>query len=47
MSKQTDKSDTLYDAIIATIDKHRRGMTTYQILGVLMSVAMRFWERNT
>lgn len=45
MSKPTQKSDALYDAIVATIDKHKRGMTTYQIIGVLISVTLRWWER--
>lgn len=43
--KATEKSDRLYDAIVAAIDKHKRGMTTYQIIGVLVSVTLRWWER--
>ena len=45
--KPTDNSDNLYDAIMVTIEREKSGMTTYQIMGVLMSVMMRFWQRNT
>lgn len=46
MAKQTEKSDALYDAILATIDERKKGMTTYQIIGTLMSVMLRFWQLN-
>lgn len=44
---KADKSDSLYDAINETIEQHKKGMTTYQIIGTLMSVIMRFWQLNT
>jgi hypothetical protein len=46
MSRKAEQSNDLYDAIVQTIDEHKRGMTTYQIIGTLMSVILRFWERN-
>lgn len=47
MSEQTQKSDELYDALDEVIAKHQKGMTTYQILGTLLSLIIRFHQRNT
>lgn len=44
MSERTDKSDNLFNAITLTIEQHSKGMTTYQIIGTLMSVILWFWE---
>ena len=44
--KTTDRSDRLYDALYDTIQKNKRGMTTYQILGTLLVIILRFAQLN-